>query len=137
MIIDGTDYLLGRLASVSAKNALLGQSIDIINCEKIVISGNRDELIDKFKNKATRGIPAKGPFIHRHPEKFVRRAIRGMLPYKKSRGRDAFSRVKCHVGVPQEFEKKKVEKFKDFHQSKLPNSKFVYVQEICKELGAR
>ena len=32
-VIDAEDMILGRLAAVVAKRALLGENIDIINCE--------------------------------------------------------------------------------------------------------
>ncbi len=38
MIIDANNMILGRLASFAAKKALLGEKIDVINCEKAVIS---------------------------------------------------------------------------------------------------
>ena len=41
-IIDGRDHLLGRLASVVAKELLAGQSIVIVRCDEICISGSRE-----------------------------------------------------------------------------------------------
>lgn len=137
MIIDGKELLLGRLASIIAKKALLGEEMSIVNCEQIVISGDRKRIITKYKNDFLRGIPSKGPFIHRHPEKFVRRTIRGMLPHKTPRGKEAFRKIKCYVSVPELFIDKKFETFDKINHTKLPNSKFIYVKEICKELGAR
>ncbi|VDN84376.1 unnamed protein product [Brugia pahangi] len=40
IIIDGKDHLLGRLASIVAKQLLLGQKIVVVRCENIAISGN-------------------------------------------------------------------------------------------------
>ena len=37
MIIDAKNLVLGRMATVVAKEALLGEKIDIINCEKAVV----------------------------------------------------------------------------------------------------
>lgn len=137
MIIDGTDLLLGRLSSFIAKKALLGQNIDIVNCEKLVISGDRRHIIEEYKRRAKMGIPAKGPFIYKHPEKFVKRTIRGMLPHKIQRGREALSRIKCYLGVPDEFKEKELITLKQLHHKKLSNSRFVSVYEICKELGLK
>ena len=39
-IIDGRDHLLGRLASVVSKELLAGQSIVIVRCDEICISGS-------------------------------------------------------------------------------------------------
>jgi large subunit ribosomal protein L13Ae len=40
-VIDGRDHLLGRLASVVAKELLAGQSIVIVRCDEMCISGSR------------------------------------------------------------------------------------------------
>lgn len=40
-IIDGRDHLLGRLASVVSKELLAGQSIVIVRCDEICVSGSR------------------------------------------------------------------------------------------------
>lgn len=39
-IIDGRDHLLGRLASIVTKELLAGQSIVIVRCDEMVISGS-------------------------------------------------------------------------------------------------
>lgn len=41
VIIDGRDHLLGRLASVVAKELLTGQKVVIVRCEQMCISGSR------------------------------------------------------------------------------------------------
>jgi len=41
-IIDGRDHLLGRLASVVAKELLAGQKIVIVRCDEVCISGSRE-----------------------------------------------------------------------------------------------
>src|SRR4030043_261685 len=101
MIVDAEDQILGRLANFAAKKALLGESIDIINCEKAVITGDRHYIIRKYNIRRARGQPTKGPFFSRRPDLFVRRAVRGMLPYKKERGKIAYLRIKCHIGAPE------------------------------------
>lgn len=62
MIIDANNLILGRIAAVSAKTALKGEDINIINCEKAVIVGSKQNVLERFKEKIRRGIPAKGPF---------------------------------------------------------------------------
>ena len=49
MIIDATNLLVGRLATVVAKKALLGGKIDIVNAEKAIISGPKRLVINKYK----------------------------------------------------------------------------------------
>ena len=47
-IIDGNDAILGRLASFVAKNALEGEEIVVLNCEKVVITGNKKRIKEDF-----------------------------------------------------------------------------------------
>ncbi|MEM3172897.1 MAG: uL13 family ribosomal protein, partial [Candidatus Nitrosotenuis sp.] len=50
IIVDGTDLLAGRLSSNVAKLLLQGNHVSIVNCEKIMISGNRRNIIDEYRN---------------------------------------------------------------------------------------
>ena len=137
MIIDARDLVLGRIGTRAAKAALLGNEVAILNCENAIITGDRKKIIEHYKQRRERGIPAKGPFIHRDPEKLVKRSIRGMLPYKQPKGRDAFSRIKCYMGIPEKFKDKKAERFEEAHISRLPNTKFMHIKDLCKTLGAK
>lgn len=137
MIIDAKNLIVGRFATVVAKKALLGEKIDVINCEMAVVSGKKSEVFAKYRTRSIRGSSTKGPFIPKTPERFVKRAIRGMLPYKKPPGRDAFERIKCHRGVPMELESKKAEIIKEADFSKLSTLNYVTVEEICKYLGGK
>ena len=134
MIIDGKNLILGRVATFAAKRSLLGEKIDIINCEEIVITGNRREVFAKYQRKKSMGVPSKGPFQPRMPNMFVRKVIRGMLPYKQPKGRDAFKNIKCYIGLPEEIKGEPI-KMKEASFDKLPNLKYVKIKEICKELG--
>ena len=39
-VIDGRDHLLGRLASIVAKELLAGQKIVIVRCDEMCVSGS-------------------------------------------------------------------------------------------------
>jgi large subunit ribosomal protein L13Ae len=41
-IIDGRDHLVGRLASIVAKELLAGQNVVVVRCDEMVISGSRE-----------------------------------------------------------------------------------------------
>lgn len=41
-VIDGRDHLLGRLASIVAKELLAGQKIVIVRCDEMCVSGSRE-----------------------------------------------------------------------------------------------
>ena len=69
------------------------------------------------------------------PDRFVRRAIKRMLPYKQYKGKEAFNKIKCYIGVPDEFKDKKHETLIDADVSRLNTLHFVSVKEICNHLG--
>ena len=43
-IIDGRDHLLGRLGSIVAKELLAGQTVVIVRCDEMVVSGSCEFL---------------------------------------------------------------------------------------------
>ena len=134
MIINAENLICGRFATVAAKKAIMGEQVDIINCEKAVITGNRRLIIDTWKYNNSRGIQAKGPFLFKTPDRFVRRMVRGMLGHRTGKGREAYKRVMCYVGVPPEFEGKQTMTFKGANIAKVPNNKYITVGELTKEM---
>lgn len=137
MIIDAKDHILGRLGTIVAKKALLGEEVVLLNTKDMVITGDKYEIIRRYQNFRQRGIHTKGPFYSRRADFFVKRALRGMLPYKNTRGREALSRIKCYTTVPEDMQDKKPVTFKEAHVSKVPNMKYMRVGELCKLLGGR
>src|SRR3990167_4135194 len=131
-IIDAKYAIVGRVASVAAKAALLGDSISIVNCEKAVISGTRTRVLAREERKRQRGIPRKGPFVSRLPDRFMRRIVRGMLPYKQEKGKLAYKRILCYSGVPEAFKGKNIETVEGAHISKLMGYPYVTIEQICK-----
>lgn len=102
--INGKGVTLGRLASHVAKEVLKGYEVNVVNCDQVIITGNKKTTEREFSEKRSRfGHSQKGP---KHPatsEKIVKRAIRGMLPnYREGRGRIAYKKIRCYVGVPKE-----------------------------------
>jgi len=131
IIIDGTNATLGRLASYAAKQALLGNKIIILNSEKAVISGRKKSTIRSYKDKRSRGGSSqRGPFYPREPEKILKRAIRGMLPdYRRGKGREAFKRITCYSGVPEEHKDKKMIK-----AGKEKTSVYMSIKEVSNKM---
>lgn len=128
-IIDGKNAVLGRVASYVVKEALKGEEIAVLNCKQIIITGNKKDIQKKFEARRQRiGSSQKGPKHLRDSHQIVKRAIRGMLPdHRKGRGREAFKRIKCYVGVPKEFEEKK-----KILAGKEKANKFIKIEEISK-----
>ena len=138
MIIDATNMILGRMLSFAAKQALLGQKVDITNCEKAVISGNKVDVFHKYWYRARdMGGPRKGPFMPRMPDRFVRKVVKGMLPLNIDRGKEAYKRMMCYIGVPEEFKGKPTVKVPGADVSKLTTLKKVSVGDICKFIGGK
>ncbi|KAG7194715.1 60S ribosomal protein L16B [Scheffersomyces spartinae] len=110
VVIDGKGHLLGRLASIIAKQVLNGQKVVVVRCEALNISGEffRNKLkYHDYLRKKTRYNRHHGPFHFRAPSRILYKAIRGMIPHKTARGKAALERLKVFEGVPPPYDKKK------------------------------
>ncbi len=102
--IDGEGIILGRLASKAAKLLLEGNTVNVFNAEKIVMSGHLRFIVDKYKEKVElkdKANPEHSPYISRRSDLFVKRIIRGMLPYRQPKGKNAYKNLKIYIGVPE------------------------------------
>ncbi len=109
-LIDGSDKVLGRLSSSVAKLLLKGNKVNLVNAEKIVISGHTLSILSNYKQRMDlkdKANPEHSPYWSRRADLFVKRVIRGMLPYKKPKGKDAFKLLKVYTGIPKEFKDSK------------------------------
>merc|ERR1712062_534368 len=110
LVIDARGHLLGRLAATVAKTILQGQRVVVLRCEDINISGSfyRNKLqYLSFLRKRMNTKPSKGPYHFRAPSKIFWRTVRGMLPHKLHRGKEALERMKVFEGVPAPYDKVK------------------------------
>jgi large subunit ribosomal protein L13 len=137
IVINGENLVVGRVATLIAKKALLGETVRVVNCEKMFITGSRKYLEDEAYRKRQQGTWSKGPFFYRQPDRFVRRIIRGMLPHKTARGMSAYKRVLCYIGMPEEFKNEKPLTFENASIKNIPNLKYSSVKDICKSMGAK
>ncbi|MCK4498138.1 50S ribosomal protein L13 [Candidatus Bathyarchaeota archaeon] len=133
-VIDATDLILGRMATVVAKRLLQGEQITILNAEKAVVSGKRSSRVKELKKRLEIGHPRKGPYLPRQPDRFVKRSIRGMLPRKKPKGIEAYRRLRVFIGVPRELEGETMEQLPEAHVEKL-KSPYITVGELVQEIG--
>lgn len=136
-VINAEGLRLGRLASIVAKRSLEGEEIAIVNAESAVISGAKASVYAHYDQKRKRGSREGGPFFPRRPDHIMKRTIRGMLPYKRERGAEAFRRVKVYVGVPDEFEGVGMETFEKVHVDRLSTPKYVTLGSVSTKLGAK
>lgn len=137
IVINAKECIIGRVATFAAKQALLGETIAVVNCEQAVMTGRKKWVLTEFKRKRDMGTWATGPFYHRQPDRLFRRMIRGMLPHKQERGKSAYQRIMCYLGVPEQFRNEKLETVSGAHISKVPNLRYVTLQDIAKHLGAK
>jgi large subunit ribosomal protein L13 len=132
--IDATNLILGRLCSYAAKRSLLGDTVKIFNCENALMTGSKANIHDKYKARRKRGLPTKGPYFPTVSDRIVRRTVRGMLPYKKPKGRDALKRIMCYLGVPDEFKKAKLSTVEGADVSKTQVVKYITIGSLSKLL---
>jgi len=133
-IIDATGLILGRLASFAAKRLLQGESIIIVNAEKAIISGKRLSRVNEAKTFLEVGHPRKGPYHPRRPDRILRRTIRGMLPWKKPKGQQAYRRLRVYISVPEEFKGKEMQTIPNANAEKL-GCPYITLGELAKEIG--
>src|SRR3972149_7595449 len=126
-VIDAKNLIVGRLATHVAKRLLRGESVTVVNAEEGIISGARTYILAKYLHRRERKsivTPARpGPFSPRRPEAILRRAVRGMLPYEKARGREAYKRLKVFLGVPEDLKGASAETVVEADASKLRGAK--------------
>ncbi|MGD8544861.1 MAG: 50S ribosomal protein L13 [Candidatus Bathyarchaeota archaeon] len=133
-IIDGKNLILGRMASLIAKRLLEGERIIIINAEKTVLSGKKRSKILAAKKYLEVGHPKKGPFHYRRPDRIVRRTVRGMLPYKKPKGKNAYRQLRVFIGMPEELQGQMIHTLAEADASKL-TCPYFHVGELAREIG--
>lgn len=139
MIIDGENLILGRTASIVAKKLLNGESIIIINAEKMVITGNEKDIFERFKHRLELkdlANPRRGAKYPKSSERIVKRAVRGMIPYKKPKGRKALKKLRIYVGTPEDLENHEVTKLKDAELNKEKSLKYITIKKLSKYLGS-
>ena len=139
MLIDATNLILGRMASIVAKHLLAGEEVTIINAEKAVVTGRRKEIFDEYDARMRiRSLtnPRKGPFHPRRPDDLVRRTVRGMLPYDKPKGREAYKRLRVYVGAPPDVQEKACS-LPEAHIDRLSAKRFVKIEELSKHFGVK
>ena len=127
IVVDATDHIAGRLSSQIAKLLLKGNRVSLINCEKIMISGTRENIIKEYREFLEINSiinPKHGPVHYRRPDTMITKMIRGMLPYgRKPSGIEAHKRLRAYIGSPKEL--KSIEKIQ-FEKAKIKKSSSNY-----------
>jgi len=112
-IADAESQVLGRLASKIAQvlrgkhkvnfvpHMDNGDCVVVINAEKIMVTGNKEEKKTYFRHTGYAGgvkITNLAHLRRTYPERIIENAVKGMLPHNKL-GRRMLSHLKIYVGT--------------------------------------
>jgi large subunit ribosomal protein L13 len=134
-VIDADGNVLGRLCTSVAKKILQGEEVVVVNAEKAIVTGNKEDILAQYKQKKDRGKVIHGPFYPRRADLILKRTVRGMLPWDKPKGRDAYRLLKVYVGVPKEFDA--AEKVKLMGATNLSRERYITLGEVSEHLGSK
>lgn len=128
--------VVGRAASLIAQRLLAGEDIVVIRAEKAVVTGSRAAVLETYRANRARGSVRSGPHFPRNPDRIFRRAVRGMVPHLKSRGKAAFDRLTVYIGCPEPYAKVSASSLPDA-QARPTLREPLTLEEISRLLGAR
>ncbi|MGD6807836.1 MAG: 50S ribosomal protein L13 [Candidatus Bathyarchaeia archaeon] len=134
--VNAEGQVVGRMCSKVAKLLINGEQVVILNAEKAVFSGKKKSKIAEAHLFLEVGAPARGPFHYRRPDRFLRKTVRGMLPIKQAKGKNAYKHLQVFMGVPAEFKDQKMISFDDAQVADLKGPHFT-LAEMAKEIGWR
>ena len=136
VVVDAGDCILGRVASQVATMALEGERVAVVNAEDAVITGDKEDVFDTYRTRVAVGSD-QGPNYPKRPDMIFKRAIRGMLPYKSKRGREALENVRVYVGDPyDDDDAREAVVLDDTSLDRLSNIRFVHLGEVSDQIGA-
>jgi large subunit ribosomal protein L13 len=135
-LVNAEGQIVGRMGSKVAKLLLNGEEVVILNAEKAVFSGKKKSKIAEAHLFLEVGAPARGPFHYRRPDRFLRKTLRGMVPFKQPKGKAAYKRLKVFMGIPAEFKDQKMVSFDDAQSVNLKGPHFT-LAELATEIGWR
>jgi large subunit ribosomal protein L13 len=133
-LVNAEGLIVGRMCSKVAKRLLNGEEVIILNAEKAVFSGKRKSKILEGHIFLEVGAPERGPFHYRRPDKYLRKVVRGMVPYKQPKGKNAYKRLKVFMGVPIELKDKEMITFDEASSANLKGP-HITLGELAKEIG--
>ena len=120
-VIDAEGQVLGRVASLAAKylrgkhkptytpHIDCGDNIIIINAEKVILTGNKEENKIYYNHSMYQGgLRERTAKVmrERYPEEMMERAIKGMLPHNRL-GRQMYKKLYVYKGSNHKHEAQK------------------------------
>lgn len=137
VVYDAKGQVLGRIASMIAKSLLEGKDVAVLNAESAIISGKRKPMAAKYRtrlNLQEKENPEHSPYWPRRPDMLFKRIVRGMLPYRIPRGKDAYRRLRVFMGEPEAFSSKERIKPK-IKEAKQIYAGYISLKELSDTLG--
>ena len=137
IVVDAANCISGRLCSKVSKLLLQGNRVSVVNAEKVMLSGNKYEIIESYKKRLEIGSiinPIHGPFHPRRPDTIITKMIRGMVPKRKSSGIQAFKKLRVYIGVPDELKNSAMQTFDDAKITR-PESFYTSISDVAKQIG--
>lgn len=135
--INAEGLILGRLTSHIAKLLLQGEEVIVVNAEKAIITGNKKDILNKYRVRRELVHKRKGPYYPKRPERIFKRTVRGMLPYQQPRGREALKRLKVYVGVPRGVVPKNTRFYVPKNAKKDLPTKYMELGEVSRLIGGK
>ena len=132
--VNAEGLIVGRMCSKVAKRLLNGEEVIILNADKAVFSGKKKSKVAEAKQFLEVGAPERGPFHYRRPDRYLRKTVRGMVPFKLPKGKSAFKRLKVYMGVPLEFKDMQMITFSEASAANLKGPHFT-LAELAREVG--
>ena len=111
-VVDAENQTLGRLASEIAQvirgkkkpyytpNLDMGDFVVVINAEKVVVTGSKEEQKTYFSHSGFPGGEKEvslSSLRSKHPERIIYNAVKGMLPHNRL-GRKLIKHLKVYTG---------------------------------------
>ena len=112
-VVDADNQTLGRLASEIAQvirgkkkpnftpNLDMGDFVVVINAEKVVVTGSKEEQKKYFSHSGFPGGEKEvslSSLRQKHPERIIYNAVKGMLPHNRL-GRKLIKHLKVYTGT--------------------------------------
>ena len=138
MNVDGSNLIAGRLSSKVAKKLIDGENVVIVNAEKVVMIGRREEIVAKYKKKVDASVhsnPHFGPKYERIPSRILKRMIKGMLPNRKVTAERLMKQLKIYNQVPITLKEVKFEEIKDVTYNDKHDC--ISLKEVAELIGGR
>ena len=107
-----TPYLTGKNKPIYTPNLDTGDYVIVVNCEKIVVTGNRlDQKMYHHHSGYPGGLTSTSlrEMLEKHPERVIELAVKGMLP-STALGRQMFKKLKVYAGSEHPHAAQKPEK---------------------------